>query len=233
MNKYIAMGAGALIGGGIGYVIAHILVERFMTKPEEQAEQEESNNDFVSPDESEEAALTDDEEPASHRIMLRKHSPEIDYTKYANIDPKPDLIKLAAKYNKGVVEGDVPETHNIFEDARIEKENPKPVDPNEPHVVTVDEYLENPNNYTYTALLYHGPDDILCTEKGLPLREPEKLLGDSLNKFEGMTVVYVANPRLKALYEVDYIDEPFLAKERDVRTKTRRVTNFEDEEPEE
>jgi hypothetical protein len=231
MNKYIAMGAGAVIGGGIGFVVAHILVERFMNKPEEGTE-EESNETFDGETGEEEMALVDDEEPASHRLLLKKHSPEIDYTMYAKIDPKPDLAKLAAKYNRGVVD-EKPELQNVFAEMQKQKEKPVEVDPNEPHVITMEDYADNQLEYSYTALRYHGGDDMLCSERGLPLTDPEKLLGDALNHFDGERIIYVMNPRLKALYEVEYTDDPFYHTERDIRTKTRRVSTLDDGETEE
>lgn len=222
MNKLIAMGIGGLIGAGIGYVIANIIVEQMM--PEEEV-----NSDLI---ENEDAAGTwHQEEMQIEELHSDKEKrKKTDYSKiFIPTDAnKPELSKLAAKYNGGIVdEEDEPaEVDELLPDP----EDTTEPDPDLPYLIKGDAWLQNHWKFRQVELIYYSGDDILTTDTGAPLNDPEGILGpDALTSFGEMGTVYVCNEKLESVYSVRRLEENFY-KERDVRTKRRKPVKVKDEE---
>lgn len=100
-------------------------------------------------------------------------------------DEKPDLEDLVSKY-------------------RTEDEHPTEDEPEEPYVITYDEFSEIGTNYT--ELSYYDEDDILVDEEDKVIDIESSIGRDCLSKFGTGTddedMVYVKNPRTGIYYEV-------------------------------
>lgn len=214
MNKLFVIGTGSLIGAGLGFVIAHVLVERFM------ADEFEENSDIIDEEELEE--LKEDWKPLDVKDMKKKKNKPVDYTKkfVPSDTDKGDLAKLAAKYNQGVMD-DV--TNDVDNDSLLVGNlSPAIVKTDQPYLIAHEDYLRNDFNFSANALTYYSKDDVLVTDKGVPLSDVDKIVGpDALTSFENDEPVYVCNEQLRALYMIECIDEQFY-KERDIRTKRRK-----------
>lgn len=103
-------------------------------------------------------------------------------------------------------------TSNIFVDGRgIEEfDYAAEVDrrsPDEPYVITHDEFMENENGWEQNTLTYYNGDDVLTDEKDVPVPDIEAVVGsESLTKFgygsRDKNVVYVRNEKLESDYEI-------------------------------
>lgn len=77
----------------------------------------------------------------------------------------------------------------------------------EPHVISVDEYMLENDHFDKETLSYYQEDDTLCDLNDRPIDDPDSLVGDdSLTKFgvgsKDFNIVYVRNPRIEVDYEV-------------------------------
>lgn len=103
-------------------------------------------------------------------------------------------------------------TSNIFVDGRnlSEFDYAAEVDrrnPDEPYIITHDEFMENENGWQQNTLTYYNGDDILTDDKDVPIPDIDAVVGsDSLTKFgygsRDKNVVYVRNEALESDYEI-------------------------------
>ena len=73
-----------------------------------------------------------------------------------------------------------------------------------PHIIHVDEFVENETEYTQSSLIYYVGDDILVDEKESPIYNHHQVIGDiTFGHGSGdPNIVYVRNDKRKAEYEI-------------------------------
>lgn len=79
--------------------------------------------------------------------------------------------------------------------------------PEEPYVISFEEFNENSTDWEQNNLVYYEGDDVLADERDNPIPEIEATVGyDNLNRFghgsQDPKVVYIRNERTEALFEV-------------------------------
>jgi hypothetical protein len=79
--------------------------------------------------------------------------------------------------------------------------------PDEPYVITHDEFMENENGWEQNTLTYFNGDDVLVDDKDIPVPDIEAIVGsENLTKFgygsRDKNVVYVRNEKLESDYEI-------------------------------
>lgn len=124
-----------------------------------------------------------------------------------------DLAALQERMNSGQpIEVSETTTHNILVDgnpieefdyqAEVLKRNPE-----EPYVITHDEFMENENGFEQPTLTYYNGDDILTDDQDIPIPDIEALVGsENLSKFgygsKDRNVVYVRNEQTESDYAI-------------------------------
>jgi len=208
MNRYVAFAVGAAIGAGVGYVVAHLMIERYRSL------EGESNVDFGN-------------EPDDAVVTVVRYSGKpphpVEYTEFYKQGPaaeKPDLAALAKRYNE-----------EVMADTEAALFEPEEVDLNEestnnnqtgPFQIKMEEYVANPWKHRKTTLTYYTQDDVVAANGRTPVPNHEDLIGaETLSLFDDSGTLYICNPRLECLYVVNRVDGLFY-KERDIQTKRRK-----------
>jgi hypothetical protein len=125
---------------------------------------------------------------------------------------QPAIDALREKMRSGTPV-EITETHsNIFVDGReleefdyaaeVDKRNP-----DEPYIITHDEFMENENGFTQGTMTYYNGDDILTDDKDVPVPDIEEIVGsEALTKFgygsRDRNVVYVRNEKIETDFEI-------------------------------
>jgi hypothetical protein len=125
---------------------------------------------------------------------------------------QPAIDALREKMRSGTPV-EITETHsNIFVDgheleefdyaAEVDKRNP-----DEPYIITHDEFMENENGFTQGTMTYYNGDDILTDDKDVPVPDIENIVGsEALTRFgygsRDRNVVYVRNEKLETDFEI-------------------------------
>jgi hypothetical protein len=246
-NKYVKVGLGAVAGGLIGALVGVAVAKRLEGM---EMEEETNSSDSNMPEEEENNDAED--EDSSSSLVVEQSPPVLQNTRHVIIDytaayarartEKPMTPEeYAQKYSqvqRTPIETMV--TKNIWNTPQ-ETTNEEMVDvgpttkitdPLAPRVIDMDEYAMDHPKHTYHALKYYHQDDVLIDERGNPISNPDKLLGpDALVSFEAEgETIYVVNPQLRGLYEIESMSGPYFMRERDARTKSRKVATLEEEE---
>lgn len=124
-----------------------------------------------------------------------------------------DLEALQARMNSGQpIEVTETVDRNIFLDgnpisdfdyaAEVAKR-----DPENPYVITHDEFMENENGWTQQSLTYFNGDDTLVDDQSMPIEDIEAIVdSENLTKFghgsRDKNIVYVRNERLETDFEI-------------------------------
>lgn len=79
--------------------------------------------------------------------------------------------------------------------------------PDEPYVISHQEFMENENGYQENTLTYYNGDDILTDDQDTPIPDIEAIVGsESLTRFghgsNDRNVVYVCNEKTESIYEI-------------------------------
>lgn len=86
----------------------------------------------------------------------------------------------------------------------------------EPRIISYEKLGEIPNHYEEEALYYYTYDEVLTTDEGEVIEEPERLIGDALDKYDFRNndeeSIIVQNFALNKIYEISkfqaaYADE--------------------------
>lgn len=108
---------------------------------------------------------------------------------------------------------EVEESKNIFEngvenDFNHEKEEQRRTErPNDPYIITADEFSEGDRDYHQVSLTYYEGDEVLCDDQDQIVTESDKTVGDeNLGNFgygsNDPNVVYIRNERLSIDIEI-------------------------------
>lgn len=238
MNKLQATILGAVIGGGIGWIIGSIVADELFPEFYDEDELAELKNqyaeyhifgDFYDNEDNEEP-------PAEEAYDHPKRGELVDYTKYYVANPdynKPSLDSLLR--TKMTTEEDV-EEYDFEDDEEYDEELPEEEIPyldmdqleeyhpseyidlrdteNGPYIITEDEFGDNEPDYRQTDLLYFSHDDVLTDAKNMPLQSISKTVGEHALLNFGVfasddNVVYVQNDALRAQYRIRQLDNSY------------------------
>jgi hypothetical protein len=129
-------------------------------------------------------------------------------------EEEPELIV------RNVFESDNPDT---YFDPEEEAER-RATKPNEPFVITADEFNENETDYEQQCLTYYDGDDVLADQQDQPIPEIDKVIGyENLLRFGHGSgdpmLVFIRNNKLEVDFEVTHSDGKF----------AKEVLGFDDE----
>lgn len=206
MNRNVALLAGATVGGAVGYFVAAVVADYIDEKEiRDQAPVAVLEGD-------EEQPTDDDEESSSGKPSMgkKKQKPKREKTNYSNYFlsiNRPDLAALAKKYNEGDTEPhqDAVVAQMIAVDEADTFDQPKP-SADAITIISQDEFNNNPDDFEVVELTYYA-DDIVIGEDDNVIIGPEDIIGEeALNSFGMLSgdpdIVYVRNPKARALYEI-------------------------------
>ena len=130
-----------------------------------------------------------------------------------------DVKELEARMNSGTPIEVTETTTNIFVDGNPVEEFDYAAevakrDPDEPYVITHDEFMEGENGFVQTTMTYYNGDDILTDDQDIPVVDIEAVVGsENLSKFgygsRDRNVVYVRNEKLEQEYEIAFSQGEF------------------------
>ena len=111
---------------------------------------------------------------------------------------KPDLVNYAAKLQE---EGYTNYTEHSKKNTEEKKDEPMP---NEPYVISPDDYGEN-DNYTQISLVYYAGDGVLADDEDEVVEDIEDTVGEDFAEHFGEyedDSVFIRNDRLRCDYEI-------------------------------
>ena len=111
---------------------------------------------------------------------------------------KPDLVNYAAKLQE---EGYTNYTEHSKKNTEEKKDDPMP---NEPYVISPDNYGEN-DNYTQISLVYYAGDEVLADDEDEVVEDIEDTVGEDFAEHFGEyedDSVFIRNDRLRCDYEI-------------------------------
>ena len=111
---------------------------------------------------------------------------------------KPDLVNYAAKLQE---EGYTNYTEHSKKNTEEKKDDPMP---NEPYVISPDNYGEN-DNYTQISLVYYAGDGVLADDEDEVVEDIEATVGEDFAEHFGEyedDSVFIRNDRLRCDYEI-------------------------------
>lgn len=179
LKSALLLTTGVAIGGGAGYFVTKkILEQRFEADLNEQIA-----------------------EVKEYYKLLRKDG---EYSQL--VKPAEELVELP-KYEDVISEYSGEEETEEEETVMVEPESDEERNPDEPYVISVDEYMNDHEEYDKNTVTYFEADDVLVDEREQVIPDVEQTVGtDSLTKFGHMSndnkVVYVRNERLEADFEI-------------------------------
>lgn len=213
--------AGVLVVGvAIGAAVAYKLVEKrlslkFEAELDEQIAAAKTfhrrlakDGEFQSPESAVQALVPEDVVDAVKTYQGRSERVPYNSVKDIKVDPRPPVE---------VVTEEVSVTKNVFVEAhsrvdpadwdyRLEIAD-REANPDQPYVISFDEFHENPEGNAQSTLAYYARDDTLADEKDQPIDNTDYTVGDdNLLRFghgsKDMTVVYIRNEKLGMDFEV-------------------------------
>lgn len=124
-----------------------------------------------------------------------------------------DIAALREKMQSGVpIEVTETSTSNVFVDGRAIEDFDYATEvaqrsPDEPYVITHDEFMQNENGWENQSLTYYNGDDVLVDDQQMPIPDIEGVVDSAnLSKFghgsRDPNVVYVRNERLETDFEI-------------------------------
>lgn len=174
---------GALFGGLVGAVIGSLIVDQILLN---------ENGPLPQEDEEEAAEEESEETPIRlEKVKKKRNETKIDFTKYS----KTDDGKSAEKLNE------------LVKKYATRDEEETPIDPDGPHIISIDEYSEGYHNNSNVTLTYYELDDVVAEPDDSILDNVDKTIGeDTLLKFgegsEDKDIVYVRNNRISTDFEI-------------------------------
>lgn len=111
---------------------------------------------------------------------------------------KPDLVNYAAKLQE---EGYTNYTEHSKKNTEEKKDEPMP---NEPYVISPDDYGEN-DNYTQISLVYYVGDEVLADDEDEVVEDIAETVGEDFAEHFGEyedDSVFIRNDRLRCDYEI-------------------------------
>lgn len=236
----ISTAAGAGLGALAYLRMKKQLEHKYQTLLDEKLEQESENlrrfyakknkdGEFATPQAAAEKLLTKEAVEALAEKALQEYQGEgvVVSTEQQTIEevaqeeaPAVDIVALQDRMRSGtpvVVEEDA--RNNIFVNGQALVDFDYEAEllarnPDEPYVITHDEFMANENDWSQNTLTYYNGDDTLADESEMPIPEIEETIGsENLLRFghgsNDRNVVYVRNERIKTDFEILLDQEKF------------------------
>lgn len=206
MNRNVMLLVGATVGGAVGYFVSAVVADYI----EEKEIRDQAPVAVLKGDE--EQPTDDDEESSSGKPSMKKKKQKtkrekINYSNYFLSIDRPDLAALARKYNEGEAEPHQDEVvaQMIADDEAYTFNRPKPSE-DAITIISQDEFNNNPDGFEVVDLTYYA-DDIVVGEDDNIIIGPEDIIGEEALVSFGILsgdpdIVYVRNPKARALYEI-------------------------------
>lgn len=218
-NPFFIAGA-LLVGFGVGALVAYKLTQKKLTAEfdAELTEQIEATKvfysrsaktgDFETPESAVQALVP--EEVAELVSSYQGREAKVPYNKPEEIvelvDPRPPVE---------VVVEEVTVTKNVFVENRDDPRDwdynleiaDREANPDQPYVISYEEFHENPNGNEQSSLSYYEEDDVLADERDQPVESTDYTVGDdNLQRFghgsRDRHVVFVRNEKLGMDFEI-------------------------------
>lgn len=179
LKNALLLTTGIAVGGGAGYLVTKKMLEqRFEADLNEQIA-----------------------EVKEYYKLLRK---EGEYSQL--VKPAEELAELP-KYEDVISEYSGEEEDEEEEAVVVESESNEERNTDEPYVISVDEYMNDREEYDKNTVTYFEVDDVLVDEREQVIPDVDNTVGtDCLTKFGHKSndnkVVYVRNERLEADFEI-------------------------------
>lgn len=162
--------------------------------------------------------VVDREELITKRTEVEEVITENGYAQYDKVPPAEEVPieditvtqAIIEATTRNIFESDDPDTYFDFRE-EIERREQKP---NDPYVITKEEFDLNETDFSQTSLTYYDGDDVLCDEKDTPIEDVDRVIGvQNLLRFGHGSgdprIVYIRNARLNLDLEVAHSDGKF------------------------
>lgn len=253
--KFLAIGAsllGVASGAALGYVIASKHLEKkWQSFADEQIASVKAHYSVIRKDGkslSELAAAYPDEEKEQDKAVADEIIQEEGYTSYDKVEPTADppespleeeitvtqaIVEATSRrvVERNVFESDNPDTYFDFTEEMKRREEK----PDEPYVITKEEFDNNESDFDQATLTYYDGDDVLADDKDSPIPEVDKVMGyENLLRFGHGSgdpeIVYIRNTKLQLDFEVTHSDGKFakevLGFDDELQHSDRRIRKF-------
>lgn len=200
---------GAGLGGFVGYKIAvkrltdkyETLIESEIAKSRTFYKKMAKEDEFESP-ESAVQALVPDEVVDTVKTYQGRKEPRVQYNKPSEIVEAE--VKIETRTVNVFTEGKLDPPRGWDYDFELAQRAEKP---DEPYVISVDEFNEGEESYDKTNLTFYEADDTLVDERDTPIDTVDYTVGeDNLTKFGhgsgDHNVVYIRNEKIGTDFEV-------------------------------
>ena len=225
MNKPTSYILGALIGGGLGYVIGTVIVDNLYPEYEEVERTLIEDNEMKN-EARFEAARTRILSKPTPKLKKGAAVPAINYNAVATTKTLGQLKELSAKYRKDGQTEELEATVEITE----------PVEPNAPYVITDEDYGSQ-DEYDAISLHYYVLDDTMTDGSDQLVPSYEDIVGGGAVDSFGVAsndpeLVYIRSPKFKCDYEIIRIQESYTKAVLGLQpepTKTQKIRNRNEE----
>lgn len=227
-NNPIALAGFFVVGLAIGGVVAYKIAEQRVTLKYEDIMTQEmekartfymklaKSGEFESPESAVETLVPEDVVEAVRSYQGREKTP---YNRPEDVVVVEETEEVVKYYNSDTFEPEerkgAVEERNVFVDSAsdpqdwdydVEKKI-REQNPDDPYVVSFEEYSENSENHEQVTLTYYSGDDTLADERDQPIDNTGYTVGDdNLLRFgagsHDPNVVYIRNERLSMDFEV-------------------------------
>lgn len=218
--------AGVAVGSAATYlVVSKRLKEKYRREADEQIEDVKNHyyTTIVVRDDAkgdlDELAAKYREETIEERAVASEIISENGYTSYDKVPPAEDepeisvtqaIMEAAAPRERNVFESDDPDIYFDLEE-ELERRRARP---NEPYVITKDEFDQGEMDFNQSQLTYFDGDGVLTDSQDTPIDDIDKIIGnENVLRFGHASgdpkIVYIRNARLELDFEVTHSDGKF------------------------
>jgi len=203
-----------VLGAGIGSAITYFIVK---DKYEVMLDEIENNYENVINNKDDEIAkeLLDSDNTSYNKTVNDKYTESSKEYKETQEQLINDILKNEGEqYKKDVIQINKLEKDKLEDIAKKYKHNIMNQEINyDPHIISIEEFIESDNNYDKVSLFYYNEDDILTEENEEIITNRLELIGDSLDEFgilsDNSDVVYVRNDKISTDFEIVRLNDSY------------------------
>lgn len=203
---------GILVGGGMGYLIAQHRLEALYRKRadiEIQSVKEAYKRRYKEAPYSDPASAV--AELISTPAIVIEETVDIEYENIVEVEGYTEEPKQPRTFT--ALEGEIPRRNErqrstkVYEEIPVEDLVMPEPDPDNPYLITVDQFMDDYENFDKISIVYYEGDDTLADERDQIIPDVERLVGQAnLTKFGHASgdknIVYIRNERIRADLEV-------------------------------
>lgn len=214
-NKIVVFATGALVGGGVGYLVGDALKYQYLLRmPMDDILEEKSDETDRDPEDE----YTVDWSP---NVTVQ----EIGRVDYEKVERK----HIVGETDFGVLSEVVKPYLSMATDDDLPKEQ-KTIE-----IIDLAAYVGtwwNKDGYISKPVTYHSNDGKFADVLGLEITDPEKMFGPNAHLHfgegsEDPDVVYIVNHELRKAFDITRVDEPFGEFDDDnVESKEEKITSY-------